>query len=115
MYDFIRTVCAVPNLKVADTEFNTLEIIKKIEEAKKENPDFILFGELCISGYTCQDLFFQKTLLLQAKKGILKICDTSKNLSSVIAVGAPLDIGGKLFNCAVVIQEGKIKGIVPKT
>lgn len=115
MYDFLRVVCAVPKLRVADTKYNVSQIIKKLGDAEKENADLVVFGELAVTGYTCQDLFFQKSLLASAKEGILKIAKSCAASSAVVAVGAPLLICDRLYNCAVIIYKGRITGIVPKT
>ncbi len=113
MFDFIRLACAVPEVEVGNTEFNTQEIIKYIDINK--DADVIVFPELSVTGYTCADLFFQRTLIDGAKKGIAKIVETTKDSNSVIAVGAPLIIGGQLYNCAVVMSHGRVNGIAVKT
>ncbi len=115
MYDFFRAVCAVPKVKVADTDFNLSEIIKKADEAEKLKPDLVVFGELCLTGYTCQDLFFQKRLLSAAKEALLSLAEKSLEYSAAIAIGLPFEIGGRLYNAAAIIYKGKICGIVPKT
>ena len=81
MFDFIRLACAVPDVEVGNTEFNTQEIIKYIDINK--DADVIVFPELCVTGYTCADLFFQKTLIDGAKKGIAEIVRTTKDSDSV--------------------------------
>ena len=113
MFDFIRLACAVPDVEVGNTEFNTQEIIKYIDINK--DADVIVFPELCVTGYTCADLFFQKTLIDGAKKGIAEIVRTTKDSNSVVAVGAPLIIAGQLYNCAVVMSHGRVNGIAVKT
>ncbi len=114
-YGYIRVGAVTPSIRVADINYNVNEIISAIDSAKKNKCSFLLFPELSITGYTCADLFFQKTLLSSAKKGIDRIVlHTGLKKSSVI-IGAPLETSGKLFNCAVVISCGQIKGIVPKT
>lgn len=113
MYDFIRAVCAVPKLKVGDTVFNTDEIIKKIRVA--EDADIIVFPELCTTGYTCADLFFQSRLQQAASEALQKIVTASEGSDKIIFIGSPLCIDGQLYNCAVCIFSGKICGIVPKT
>ena len=113
MFDFIRLACAVPDVEVGNTEFNTQEIIKYIDINK--DADVIVFPELCVTGYTCADLFFQKTLIDGAKKGIAEIVRTTKDSDSVVAAGAPLIIGGQLYNCAVVMSHGMVNGIAVKT
>ncbi len=113
MFDFIRIACAVPEVEVGDTELNTQKIIEYIDINK--DADAIVFPELCVTGYTCADLFFQKTLTDGAKKGIAEIVKATENCNSLVAVGAPLLIGGQLYNCAVVMSCGRVNGIAVKT
>ena len=112
---FIRVGAVVPKLKVADTEFNCNEIIKQIEVASNNKIQIIVFPELCVTGYTCQDLFEQDTLLEEAEKALNKILDYTNNLDIICIIGMPIKAENQLFNTAVVIQKGKILGIVPKT
>lgn len=112
MYDYIRTAAVVPKLYIADTDRNTDEIIKYLKKAEEKKADITVFPELCITGYTCADLFFQDTLLKNAKKSVARIAE---NVRSAAVIGAPLVIGGQLFNCAVIISDKKICGIIPKT
>ena len=113
MFDFIRLACAVPDVEVGNTEFNTQEIIKYIDINK--DADIIVFPELSVTGYTCADLFFQKTLIDGAKCGLRRIAETTCNTDSAVAVGAPLIIGGQLYNCAVMMSHGRVDGIAVKT
>lgn len=113
MFDFIRLACAVPDVEVGNTEFNTQEIIKYIDINK--DADIIVFPELSVTGYTCADLFFQKTLIDGAKCGLRRIAETTCDTDSAVAVGAPLIIGGRLYNCAVMMSHGRVDGIVVKT
>ena len=113
MFDFIRLACAVPDVEVGNTEFNTQEIIKYIDINK--DADIIVFPELSVTGYTCADLFFQKTLIDGAKCGLRRIAGTTCDTDSAVAVGAPLIIGGRLYNCAVMMSHGRVDGIVVKT
>ena len=113
MFDFIRIACAVPEVEVGDTELNTQKIIEYIDINR--DADAIAFPELCVTGYTCADLFFQKTLTDGAKKGIAEIVKATENCNSLVAVGAPLLIGGQLYNCAVVMSCGRVNGIAVKT
>lgn len=115
MLDYLRAVCAVPDVQVGNPKFNTEKITEKIAEAMKEKADIIVFPELCVTGYTSADLFFQNQLLEDAKKSICEIVEFSRNYDCLIAVGAPLKIGCQLFDCAVLICEGAVCGIVPKT
>lgn len=112
---FVRVGAVVPKLKVADTEFNCNEIIKQIEVASNNKIQIVVFPELCITGYTCQDLFEQDTLLEEAEKALNKILDYTNNLDIICIIGMPIKAENQLFNTAVVIQKGKILGIVPKT
>ncbi|MDY5934674.1 MAG: nitrilase-related carbon-nitrogen hydrolase, partial [Oscillospiraceae bacterium] len=113
MFDFIRLACAVPDVEVGNTEFNTQEIIKYIDINK--DADIIVFPELSVTGYTCADLFFQKTLIDGAKHGLRRIAQTTNDTDSAVAVGAPLVIGGQLYNCAVMMSHGRVDGIAVKT
>lgn len=115
MLDYLRVVNAVPDLSVGDVYFNTEKIKEKMSEAAAESPDLVVFPELCLTGYTCQDLFFQRELLVSAKKCLVDLIHESRRYDYTVAVGVPLEIGGQLFNCAVIITNGMINGIVPKT
>lgn len=112
---FVRVGAVVPKLKIADTEFNCNEIIKQIEIASNNKIQIVVFPELCVTGYTCQDLFEQDTLLEEAEKALNKILDYTNNLDIICIIGMPIKAENQLFNTAVVIQKGKILGIVPKT
>lgn len=112
---FVRVGAVVPKLKVADTEFNCNEIIKQIEVASNNKIQIAVFPELCVTGYTCQNLFEQDTLLEEAEKALNKILDYTNNLDIICIIGMPIKAENQLFNTAVVIQKGKILGIVPKT
>ena len=112
---FVRVGAVVPKLKVADTEFNCNEIIEQIEIASNNKIQIAIFPELCITGYTCQDLFEQDTLLEEAEKSLSKILDYTNNLDIICIIGMPIKQENQLFNTAVVIQKGEILGVVPKT
>ncbi len=113
MYDFLRAASIVPRLSVGDVEFNTAEIIKKAHEADKKGCDIMLFPELSLTGYTCGDLFFQSRLLSAVSDTIKKLL--AENITGIMVVGAPISVRGQLYNTAVVMHNGKIIGIVPKT
>jgi len=113
-YGYARVAAASPELKVADVDFNTDRIIELIEVAGDKSAEFVVFPELCITGYSCGDLFYDPSLLEGAKKSLLRITEASRQNDVVAIVGFPLEAGGKLFNCAAVIQKGRILGIVPK-
>lgn len=115
MFMFLRTAAAVPGVSVADTIYNTEEIIKKMNEAEEKNVNITVFPELCITGYTCADLFFQKTLIDGAALGLGKVLEASEKLKGAFAVGLPLQLNGQLYNCAVFLKGGRVLGICPKT
>ncbi len=111
---FVKCAAATPEVRVADCEFNTQNIIEQIKSAEQAKVKVLVFPELCVTGYTCGDLFFQSALISAAKKSLGDILTASETLDMIIMVGCPLDFFGKLYNCAVVMQHGKILGIVPK-
>lgn len=115
MLDYIRVTSAIPDVSVADTDYNTQEIFSKIQDADAEGSDVIVFPELAITGYSCGDLFFQKTLLTKTIESLSSVIMSSRRFKSVIVVGAPIRLAGQLYNCACVIEGGKLLGIVPKT
>ena len=116
MLDFIRIACAVPAVRVGDTAKNAEDICAYIEKADGERADIVLFPELALTGYSCQDLFFQDTLWTGVQQGIRKIADCTKDHPGVTAVvGLPVRTGMRLYNCAAVISRGKIHALVPKT
>ncbi|MTK12292.1 MAG: NAD(+) synthase, partial [Clostridiaceae bacterium] len=115
MADFIRVAAACPITNVADIEFNLENIKKCIDTAVEQNSKLVVFPELCITSYTCGDLFEQKLLLTKAIEGLQHLCNYSKEKDILIAVGAPLTYNYCLYNCAYIIFEGEILGIVPKS
>ena len=112
---FIKAAAAAPDIKVADCISNTQEIIKKAKEMSGAGARIMVFPELCITGYTCQDLFWQETLLESAKEQLLKAAEELKDVEGLIFVGLPLVFRGKLYNTAAALCKGQILGIVPKT
>lgn len=112
---FIKAAAATPKIKVADPAYNTEEILKIIDETEKNGASILVFSELTISGYTCGDLFLQQPLLTECKNQLLRIVKATENKSMLVVVGCPIVIKQKLYNCAVVISDGSILGIVPKT
>ena len=116
MLDFIRIACAVPAVRVGDTAKNAEDICAYIEKADARRADIVLFPELALTGYSCQDLFFQDTLWTGVQQGIRKIAGYTKNYPNVTAVvGLPVRTGMRMYNCAAVISRGKIHALVPKT
>ncbi|HEX7863136.1 MAG TPA: NAD(+) synthase [Verrucomicrobiae bacterium] len=114
-HDFLRVAVCVPELRVADPQFNVRHIIDLARRASSAGAAVTLFPELCISAYTNDDLFHQDALLEASIEAIAEVARQSEDLFSVLLVGAPLRFDGKLFNCAIVIYRGTVLGIVPKT
>ena len=114
-YGFVNVAAAVPVVKVADVDYNVQQIESLIAQAEGRAVEVIVFPELCITGYTCQDLFKEQLLLDRAEQGIMMLLDFTRKLDIISVVGVPVVINGLLYNCAVVIQAGTVLGIVPKT
>lgn len=114
-YGYVKVGASTLELKVSDTIYNVQMIKKQIDEAVNKNIQIISFPELSITGYTCGDLFNQDILIDKAYEGLKDLVDYSKDKMIVIIVGSPIKCENKLYNCAVVINNGKILGIVPKT
>lgn len=112
---FVKVACATTNIKVADVYYNAEEIIKTVFEAEKNGAKLIVFPELCITSYTCGDLFLQDVLIEEAKKALIMIAKKTAEADIVLIVGLPIVYGCDLYNCAAVINRGEIKGLVPKT
>ena len=116
MLDFVRVACAVPAVRVGDTKKNASDICDFLKRADDQNVDLLVFPEMALTGYTCQDLFFQETLHDGVKRGLREILDAAAACPAVTAVvGLPLRIGARMFNCAAVISGGEVRGVVPKT
>ena len=111
---FLRVACATPYIKVADCDTNADKIIDMMDEADKNGARVIVFPELCITGYTCSDLFLQRSLLVGAEKALGKITEHSKKINALVLVGVPVAVGASLYNCAAVLRDGKLLGLVPK-
>lgn len=112
---FIKVAAAIPSVKVADCSYNVQQIESLIAMAEGKGVEVIVFPELCITGYTCQDLFKQTLLLEQAETSVLMLLDFTRKLDIISIVGVPVVVGDLLLNCAVVIQKGDLLGLVPKT
>lgn len=114
-YGFLRAAAASPGLRVADVAYNTQEIIKSMREYAARNAQLLCLPEFCLTGYTCSDLFLQETLIRGAEQGLAEILAASCGLNLVTVVGLPVRRSGKLYNCAAVVCDGKLLGLVPKT
>ncbi|WP_461809967.1 NAD(+) synthase [Faecalimonas sp.] len=112
---FVKVAAATPDIKVADVSYNTKQICKLIDETVANGAKIVVFPELCVTGYTCGDLFFQDILLEKAKEALNEIAIYTKNKDALIFVGVPLAINGKLYNVAAALNRGKIIGLVTKT
>ena len=111
---FVKIAAATPDLRVADCAYNASEIVKLARQAAAKGAHLVVFPELCLTGYTCGDLFLQRTLLDGAVAALDTVCRETAALNAAVVVGLPLVHQGKLFNVAVVLCGGKIEGIVPK-
>ena len=112
---FIRVATAIPELRVADCAFNVSKIAELLQKAEDEKVQVVCFPELSITGYTCADLFFQQQLLYNAEKALKDLQLISSKSTAVAIVGMPIRQNNQLFNVAIVLQKGRILGVVPKT
>ena len=114
---FIKVAAGTPKIRVADCLYNAEQIFTMMREADKQGVKVLCLPELCLTGYTCGDLFLQDTLLCGAEEGLQTILEATRNLDMVTVLGLPVRCkwDNKLYNCAAVIQSGEILGLVPKT
>lgn len=112
---FIKVAAATPDIRVADVEFNTQNIINAMEEAQKNGAKILVFPELCVTGYTCSDLFDHSVLLKASRKALLEIAENTNDKDMLVFVGAPLEVNGKLYNVAAAMNQGEIIGFTTKT
>lgn len=113
-HGFIRTAAVTPKIQVADPEANGHEIIRLSNKMAEQGAKIIVFPELCITGYTCQDLFLQELLLKKARETLYRIARHTQFLDALIFVGLPWEKNGKLYNVAAALRRGRILGLVPK-
>ncbi len=111
---FIKVAAVTPKIKVADPVYNRAVICERLEEAYAHGAKVIVFPELCLTGYTCGDLFLQQLLLQKAAAELLKIAEAASGKDALVMVGLPMEREGKLYNVAAVIWNGQILGLVPK-
>ena len=114
-YGYIRTASATPKVKVGCCSYNKEQIIKTVKEAYQNGAELLVLPELCITGYTCGDLFGQSALIDEAKHTLLEIAKETADIDMVFAVGLPYEHKNKLYNCAAIIHSGAVLGLVPKT
>ena len=113
-FGYVRVAAAVPHMRVADCVYNASEIKKQITEAVAEGIEVVCFPELSITGYTCADLFFTQQLQRDALAALEDVCAYIRNLPIIVLVGAPLKVDNNLYNCAFVMTDGEVVGVVPK-
>lgn len=114
-HGFITVAAAIPSVKVADCNYNEKQLESLIAQAEGKGVEVVVFPELCITGYTCQDLFGQQLLLDETEKAVLKLLEFTRSLDIIVIVGLPVVCGDLLLNCAAVIQKGDLLGLIPKT
>ncbi len=115
-FEYIRVACGVPAINIANPNYNVREIVSIIKKSYTQNNiNVIVFPELCITAYTCGDLFNQKILIKESENALFYLLEETKAMNILIAVGMPIKADNQLFNCAVIIKNGKILGVVPKT
>jgi NAD+ synthase (glutamine-hydrolysing) len=114
-HDFARTAVAIPPVRVADPDFNARQILALLREAAARQVAVVVFPELGLSAYTCEDLFQQRALLEACEAALVELVRASAELPLLAAVGAPLVVDDQLYNCAVVFGSGRVHGVVPKT
>ena len=111
---FVKIAAATPDLRVADCAYNASEITKQAKQAAEKGAHLIVFPELCLTGYTCGDLFLQQTLLSGALSALETVCRETAGLNAAVVVGLPFVHQGKLYNVAAVLCGGRVEGVVPK-
>lgn len=114
-YGFIKVGTAIPAVRVGDVQYNTEQIEALLTQAEEAGIEIIVFPELSLTGYTCQDLFRQRSLLETIDAAVTHLLQSTLQKDVIAIVGAPLEVGNLLLNCAIVVQQGKLLGIVPKT
>ena len=111
---FISVACGTPKLRLADCHYNAEQTFTMMRSADKAGVKVLVLPELGLTGYTCGDLFYQDTLLRGAEEALATVLEATRHLEVLTAVGMPLRVHNKLYNCAVIIQKGTILGVVPK-
>lgn len=113
-HGFIQVAAAVPAVKVADVDYNVQQVESMIAQAERQGVEVVVFPELCLTGYSCQDLFKEQLLIDKAEEGLLALLDFTRKLNVISIIGLPVQAGGLLYNCAAVVQDGQLMGVVPK-
>lgn len=112
---FVKAAAATPEIRVADADYNARQICRMIDETEKEGAGIVVFPELCMTGYTCGDLFTQEVLLKDAMRGLCKVAAHTKDKNGLYFVGVPLAVEGKLYNTAAALNRGEILGFTTKS
>ena len=114
-HGFVKVATAVPQVRVADCRFNGEQIASLIRQADAAGVEIVVFPELSLTAYSCQDLFQQTLLLDEAEQALARLLAETRSTDIISLVGMPVRYGCVLLNCAVVLQQGRIMGVVPKT
>lgn len=114
-HGFVRIGTGIPRVTVADPIKNAEEIRTLIRQAEEAKVDILVLPELCLTGYTCGDLFFQPTLLAEAEAALERLIADTRGLRVLVAIGLPVQVGGRLYNCAAVVSDGTLLGVAPKS
>ena len=114
-HGFVKVAAATPDIRVADVSYNTERILADISEACENGAKILVFPELCVTGYTCSDLFTHDILLRAAKEALFEIAEYTADKDILVFVGVPLDVEGKLYNVAAALNRGKVIGLTTKT
>ncbi len=114
-YGYIKVAAATPSVRVADCEYNSERIVAMMQQAADKGVKAVVFPELCITASTCQDLFLQRALIRSAEQTLMQIVEASVDFPLVAIIGVPLAANNKLYNCAAIISQGMLIGVVPKT
>ena len=114
-HGFVKVAAVTPDIRVADVEFNAAQICRAVKRASKEGAKVIVLPELCLSGYSCGDLFLQNSLLVSCREQLSKIAEFTREIDALVFVGLPFEREGKLFNVAAALCGGRILAFVPKT
>ena len=112
---FIKVAASTPEIRVADVDYNKELIAQGMDQAWKDGIQLLVYPELCLTGYTCGDLFWQEELLEKARRGLTELVMHSLGKKMLVFVGLPWEMDGKLYNVAAAVSNGKVLGFVPKT
>ena len=112
---FVKVSARTPEVRVADVAFNVKQCVAQVRDACEDGAKIVVLPELCITGYTCEDLFWQDALLDAAQRGLYALADQTSALDALIFAGVPWRVNGKLYNCAAALCAGEVLALIPKT